>query len=493
MADLLRPENYVPKELFSPSALGLASLCEMAWFYRYVLGQKESDLLDWRDVAHLERPIKPTSKVATALDFAAYREDVKEFNRLTRRALGHAVHDTLAIHYDWHPPLALIDWTDRPGFVAVTGLPFLPAHEDCAEIYVEQYLELPWGPDDDPITVRGFADLLVRLFEQVHKSDVEVYAPASWVLLDYKTTYNFDYVPLLAELERDVAACFYALAVMVKLGLPELRCRWVYFLTDDKKPEDSRAVTFTITRDRAVEVLTPVEALAVRLRDFMRGYVALQGGDLRVLFSPKNDGLKQNPVQCANMFGTTCVFHHEQNGDCRPPLPTSGQRLVHLRKKDEVLGKRREFQRGLGARAPTRKRHRDARNGQKEAPRLPVARGSKGLAALPASPAPRGSSPRAGALPSARHETTDNNERNPTMVGKFDAAPEPGTTPATTPAPKTRAPRAPKAATAAEPAEETPALYLTAEKPAEGMSIELPHGSPLYNRNLAFVKAAFAE
>lgn len=476
MADLLRPENYQPKELFSPSGLGLASMCEMAWFYRYVLGQKESDLLDWRDVAHLERPVKPKEPPAmTALQLAAHREDVKEFNRLTRRALGHAVHDTLAIHYDWHPPLALIDWTDRPGYVAITGLPFLPAHEDCAEIYVEQYLELPWGPDSDPITVRGFADLLVRMLELVQKSEVEVYAPGRWVLVDYKTTYNFDYVPLQAELERDVAACFYALAVMVKLGLPELACRWVYFLTDDKKPEDSRAVTFTITRERAVGVLTPCEGLALKLRAIMRAHARHRG--------TQAERPSMNPVHCSNMFGSGCVYHHENGGDCRPPLPTSGQRLVHIRKKDAQLGARREFQRGLTMGTKPRRLHRLSRSDQSEKPRLP--------AALPASRARHGSAASHSAH-NAESNHTPTHEKRTDMAGKFDVAPDETATPAAA-APRTRAPRTPSAAKAAPAADDSPPLYLSAVKPTEGMSIEVPQGSPLYARNLAFVNAAFAE
>lgn len=477
MADLLRPEGYEPKEQFSPSGLGLASLCEMAWFFRYVLGMKESDLLDWSEVAHLTRPTKPDrGPNLTALQLAAHREDVKEFNRLTRRALGHAVHGVLAIHYEWHPPLSLIDWTDRPGYVAITGLPFLPAHEDCKEICVEQQLELAFGPDDDPVKVWGFADLIVQLLEQVHKSDVKVYAPGAWVLLDYKTTYNFDYVPLQAELEQDVAACFYALAVMVKLNLPELVCRWVYFLTDEKKPEDSRAVTFTITRAMAIETLTPVEALALKLRMVMRKLVRTYASEKAALAT----GLKHNPVHCANMFGSPCVYHHEQGGDCRPPQATSGQRLVHLRRKEEVLAKRREFQRGLTSGKPsTRRRHRDARNEQRPQP------------AQPGRARNRNAAP---AAVSARHVTTVNpQEKSTDMAGKFDAAPTDGP-PASPPATRTRAPRAAKPAAAAPAADsETPTLYLSGVKPAEGMSIEVPQGSPLYDRNLAFINAAFAD
>ncbi len=472
MADLLRPEGYEPREQFSPSGLGLASMCEMAWFFRYVLGQKESDLLDWSEAKELTRPEKPDQGPnLTALQLAAYREDVKEYNRLTRRALGHAVHNTLAIHYDWHPPLALIDWTDRPGFVAVTGLPFLPAHEDCEEIHVEQELTLDWGPDDDPLHVRGFADLIVRLLEQVHKSDVEVYAPGAWVLVDHKTTYTFDYVPLQSELEADVAACFYALAVMVKLGLPELQCRWVYFLTDEKKPEDSRAVTFRVTRDQAVAVLTPVETLALKLRLVMRQYVSLvKRKDLRVLFE-KGHHLKHNPVHCANMYGAPCVYHFEQGGDCRPPRATSGQRMVHLRRKDAQLGARREFQRSLGGQAPARRKHRDARNGQS--------------AGAKAHPQPR-SGPRPTPPHSARHETTvPTTERELHMAGKFDAAPEPGAATAATTTAGTRAPRTPKAPKAAE----VPPIFLVS---GDDVRVEVPPGSPLHAKCLAVLEALYS-
>lgn len=465
MAELLRPESYEPKEQFSPSGLGLASLCEMAWFYRYVFGQKEADLLDWGQAKELERPEKPTEGSPARL-LAAHREDVKEFNRLTRRALGHAVHSVFALHYDWHPPLALIDWTDRPGAVAIAGLPFLPAHEDCAEIHVEQELSMQWGPDDDPVKVWGFADLIVRLLEKVECSDAEVYKPGSWVLLDYKTTYNFDYVPLVEELERDVAACFYALECMVKLELAAMPCRWVYFLTDEKKPEDSRAVTFTITRERAIEVLTPIEALALKLRMVMRRFGALTPPPGRPEFQRKQDAhllLKHNPVHCENMFGAPCVYYHQSGGDCRPPRATAGQRIAHLRTKEDLLRKRREFQRSLQNGAPSPRRPRKGRTLKATAPR------------------------------SARHVTSTENEGRQDTMGKFNTEGGPPAETTATAAPKTRAPRTPKAAPAAPPADETPALYLTSEKPAEGVSLEVPQGSPLYARNLAFINAAFAE
>lgn len=460
MADLLRPDDYEPKEQFSPSGLGLASMCEMAWFYRYVLGQKESDLLSWADAKDLERPEKPPASSPAAM-LAAHREDVKEFNRLTRRALGHAIHDVLYIHYDWHPPLSLIDWTDRPGAVAIAGLPFLPAHEELAEAYPEQELELAWGPDEDPIKVWGFADLIVRMFEEgVKVSDVEVYAPGAWVLIDYKTTYNFDWIPLREELEQDVAACFYALACMVKLELAEMPCRWVYFLTDEQKPEDARAVTFTITREQAIKVLTPVETLAERLRDAMRAYVALGNGDLRCL------GLKHNPVHCENIYGSRCVYHFEQGGDCRPPRATTGQRMTHLHTRETMLRKRREF-------------NATQRNGQSVKPRK--SRGASPGQARRTATASR----------SARHVTADTtNERKSTM-GKFNqeaaagAPAENGAAPAA--APRTRAPRQPRAAAAAE---QTPPLYLLA---GDDVKVEIPVGSPLHKRAVAVLEALYAE
>lgn len=306
---LLYPKNYTPREQWSPSGLSLAASCEMAWFYRYVLGIKEDDLLSWEDVEHLKRPAK-AAKDASAAEQAVAREAIKEYNRLTRRALGHAAHDILARYYDWHPPLALIDWHTRPGRVAVKGLDYLPDPSQ-GQFFVEQELSMQWGG----LFVRGFADL-------VH------FDGESWVLYDYKTTYNFDYISTPDQLQNDAAACFYALAVMVAEDLTELRCRWVYFLTDEEKEPDAQVVDFGITREHAIKVLEPYEQIALQTRELMR---------LADVKAPQ-----PNPTSCDDYNG--CVYHHTRGGPCKPPRATTSQLIAKERLTQKLMQERKAAQ-----------------------------------------------------------------------------------------------------------------------------------------------------
>ncbi len=466
---LVAPDDYEPKEQWSPS--GLSYDCDHAWALRYIQGLREADLPEWPDVAHLERPAE-VPKGAPAIDIAARQIRLKNFNRLTRRALGHAIHDVLARHYDWHPPHELIDWNDFPGRVALAGLGYLPAVEACGTIEVEVELAMAWGPADDPVKVWGFADLIVTAWPEALGLPNNADGTAEWFLVDYKSTYTFDYVPLVEELLDDVAACFYALAVMVREGLDHLRCRWVYFRTDDQLPEDSRKVDFTITREHAIKVLAPYEAKALRLRRAMRESQALRRWYVgRPLFT-KHEALKQRPTTCGDFGG--CVYHHERGGPCRPPKPTTGQLAKKQLETRETLRKRREAQRAN--RGVQREGARPKRDRTSE---LPRERGAEARASLPLS----------------AHHVTETTRRT-TNMGRFadarkgaaaggaaadagaaaggaaEGAADAGTATGAGKPPK--APKAPRAAAA------PPALGLTLQVEG-GPSIPLPAGSKLHD------------
>lgn len=481
---LVYPTSYEPREQWSPSGLSTGDGCEMAWFLRYVLGIKEADLRSWEEVAHLERPKKPEEGYTTALEEAQHRARVKEYNRLTRRALGHAVHDILARHFDWHPPHALIDWYARPGLVAIEALHYLPAPEECGTIGVEAELEMFWGPDEDPLRIWGFADLIVRLgapleFELSPKNEagpavLGVLMPGVWLLVDYKSTYNFDNVPLASELVADVAANFYALAIMVRENLDELRCRWVYVRTDEEKPEASQKVDFTITREGALAVLAPYEALALRLREKLR--LAKDSPMYAAKLS------MQNPAAC-DKYGRpgvpNCLHHKANGGKCNPPRLTASQAIKTNIERDALLQARRDAQR--------------------ERPKVPRAR--KGAIAVCRADTPR-------AALSAHHQPRAVNESTGNIMGRFSAerqaaaaanggaaatAPADSGAGGATPPAAARAPRAPRAAAAAKPAASAaagalPALSLQVEG---GPSIPLPVGSDLHTRACKLVDVLF--
>jgi len=290
-------------------------------------------------------------------------------------------------------------------------------------------------------------------------------------LLDYKSTYTFVYVPLASELLDDVAACFYALAVMVKRGLDQLKCRWVYFRTDDQLPEDSRKVDFTITREHAIEVLAPYEAKALRLREIMRYELQdrkkLYPGNKVITLKPEMDA-----TSCGDFGG--CVYHHEHGGPCRPPKATPGQIAAKLIRTTDLLRKRREAQKAL-------------RGVQSERARATPRRGAETKRRV-------GNDTRKREAPTPSHSAHHVTEESTThIMGRFSdarknaaaggaAATEPEAAasgnaeaaPAATP--RTRAPRAPNKAAA--PAGD--ALGLTLQV-TNGPSIPLPAGSKLHD------------
>ncbi len=326
---------YVPREQVSPS--GLSTLARCGWLYaqRYIFGIKEDDPPNWWEVRNLKRPEKP-EEGASAHEIAEHREAVQEYNRLTRRSLGQAIHHVLQVYFDWHPPLVDV-WQDEewawPCAVVTAGLDYLPDPKDCKVMWLEEEHGFNMGPAADPLRVFGFLDFLALLK-----------LGFGWLLVDYKSTYNLDYAVPPDELRDDVQACSYALAVMVEHNLQVLACRWIYFSTDEKKPAAARAVDFTITRAHAVEVLEAHEERALEAREGMRNPKLAR--TLPVL--------QPNPTACGDFGG--CVYHADQDGPCNPPKPSKGEAVKAEKAKRELLARRRAYWRGHGSTTTKAKR-----------------------------------------------------------------------------------------------------------------------------------------
>lgn len=67
---------------------------------------------------------------------------------------------------------------------------------------------------------------------------------------DHKSTAGIQWIKTVNELEQDISANAYALALMRQTGSPSVYCRWVYTTRDAKH---SLPVDFTITREMAEE------------------------------------------------------------------------------------------------------------------------------------------------------------------------------------------------------------------------------------------------
>lgn len=313
---LVIPKSYTPREQFSPSGLELLATCGHKWGLRYIRGIKEAELSNWEEVCHLARPPKPKDSDSYHKK-AMLRDELKEYNRLTRRALGQAVHFVSEVHYDWHPPLREVDWDDRPAVLFMAGLYLLPDPDKCDVLWLEEELSLEIGPANDPLALFGFIDLVAK------------FKGGKWRLYDLKSTYSFGYCKTPEELVDDVQACFYALAVMVEQGLTELECRWVYFLTDETKRPDARGVDFVITRAHAERVLRPHSRRALKARAAMRAPRAAR----RTL-----PVLAPNVLSCDSYGG--CL--HKDTVFCRPPKASKGALFAAAQAQKDLLRKRRE-------------------------------------------------------------------------------------------------------------------------------------------------------
>jgi PD-(D/E)XK nuclease superfamily len=324
---LLVPKSYTPREQFSPSGLSVLERCGWQWLLRYLRGVREDDLLSWDDAQHLERPVKPDAD-APAIEHAKHRDAVKEHNRLTKRALGHAIHHAMQVYYDWHPPLVDV-WRDPDWYqvcaLATAGLRLLPSERDMSWLGTEVEVSL----DIAGVRVFGFIDLIAHIGKGWRRRTK---------LIDYKSTGNLDWAPTPDEMLEDVAACFYALAVMVAEDSSEVDCLWVYFLTDPEKKPDAWSVEFTITREQAIATLTAHEE---------RAELALEALDMWATEPDRARTLpvvQPNAMACGDFGG--CVYHPDkERGLCRPPKLTTGQTLQIDTDKRELLTKRREYRR----------------------------------------------------------------------------------------------------------------------------------------------------
>lgn len=318
---MIEEEPFVPLELFRPSGLSKARLGSRIWAFTYILNLREPQPL-WADIKDIPKPVakiksKPTDEEKKA---------IKAYNKRRRPALGTEVHARLE---QYMSGAGDVDWSDEPGRIALSGLPHLPSPSKCLLVECEQKVTLdltflagvyPWANAEfyaDPIVFSGTRDLMCQL------------ADGSYLLLDHKTTYTFDWidrdktiktVKTPEQLIADEQVNVYGLSIMQKYGLTELPCRWVYYRTEGDPA--AKQVDFTITRAGAESYVANLVVLALELRALMRT-------------TPQTlaaiNGIECNVLSCGKFVG--CVYHPDQGGPCTPPVLTMGERLVQLRKK----------------------------------------------------------------------------------------------------------------------------------------------------------------
>lgn len=315
----IAPDHTVD-ENFGPSLLKQFGQCPTAAYLGHVVGWREPEIL-WADL-----PPEPPKK--TKEDKKKHREWV----RIMRPALGTEGHARLEAYYRGKQ----VDWYDKPGAVVLAGLHFLPPPDKCSIIEPEQEITLDLSflldefPElkNDELVLRGTRDLLVRLDAEWTCGAGVTFDYFSFLLVDFKTTYTFDFfdrektkktVKTPAELDEDEQAWIYGLSVMQKYDLSELRCRWVYFRTEESPA--SQPVDFVLTRaDAEAGVRRLVRERALAFRALIRK-------------RPPVEQIAHNFEHCDAYGG--CQYRHDKGDKC-PHVETTGAKLLRLSKKKQA-------------------------------------------------------------------------------------------------------------------------------------------------------------
>jgi hypothetical protein len=325
--------GYVPREQWSASGLSHDRACRRSYALRYLEGRKEIELA-WLEAEALPEPPK-APKNASALEKERAKAAKKAWNKKRRPACGKASHGIQEAYYRqgvaglWHPPMAWLDMSEafhtKPGEILLPGLALMPAPRECLDALIEDPIRLRWEflpahlreqVEADPITFSGFKDLVLVTAEGVlhwhAESDCYYVAPEfdpgdglvadvtgvreheqaardrgerfwSISLKDLKTTYDFasKAVKSPEDLATDEQASLYALDVMQRFDLNRLECTWVYCRSEGKP--DARAVTFTVLRSDAEEIVTALVERALELRKLMRACPQLSAADAAAL------------------------------------------------------------------------------------------------------------------------------------------------------------------------------------------------------------------
>lgn len=263
---LFYKQYFQPREQFSSSQLETAE-CPRAWGYRYLSG------LRTREYSWLESLSGEGTKKDRSLAF------------------GKALHSAAEAYYQ----TGNFDQTSAPGRALLAGLHLLPHPTQCQTIEIE----LPIDLGTEPAFI-GYKDLVTQV-------------NGEWYLFDYKSTKSFDYQKGLDDrtvrmgsrsfeihgLRNDLAGASYAVDVMRKKSLTNLRGRWVYFKSEGRPEAKATDVSWQLSR--AEEILGQGLIKAESLVKYIRGQA-------------RTSDLPANGDKCEAFGG--CPYHKDRNGPC---------------------------------------------------------------------------------------------------------------------------------------------------------------------------------
>lgn len=293
----------MPRPYHSASSIETGARCRRAWAYRYLGGLRDPEL-SWADIEAKRVAFTP---------------------RQRSTALGKAMHSHLEAWYGSDGTAGALDWSSLPAQVALSGAHLLP-HPSLCEARTEEAIGdvlLPPRPDAEPgsptrallvhgVLWAGYKDLRAL---PTHAEAERLGLPlGEWVLHDYKSTSSIASWALTpATLATNIAANLYGLDDCIRLDVPRVWARWVYFET--KHARRAKCVDADIVRDDALALLEAPALLARELDQITRV-----------------EDAPQNPHACGDFGG--CPFHIKAGGPCNARRSIGG--LIQARVKKEI-------------------------------------------------------------------------------------------------------------------------------------------------------------
>lgn len=311
--------HWYPKEQLSPTQLSMFAQCRRKWTLAYLFGIKEGK----RGKSKLLGSVIHACLEAYQRGGNVYDPDLRELERELAHLTDRERADLLA---------------EGPRR-AIVAVPFIPKPGE-ADLYPEQKYEGVCAVSDileetagDPLRFVLKLDLLA-MFHATCPGD-----PGAWFLYDYKSTKGkrvtgkgFDpwfYVPTVEALQHDVQAIFYALEAMLRLGLDEIWCRWVYTNTDPKELPVSKCVDFHMTREHCQRQIEPWLVQACEMRRQVRESMD-RNGPPEFESVPAPSALPPAPDSPCDAYGG-CPYRAKALGPCDPGHGSIG--LAVLRAK----------------------------------------------------------------------------------------------------------------------------------------------------------------
>lgn len=302
---------FVPREIFSPSQIGVFRDCQAKWGYTYLLGKRGA----------------PTKAAQ----------------------LGTRIHTQLERHF-WGEPMDL-ERDPEACRRAIAGLHLFPDPSEASEIRVEGVITYQGGYDDlhraqkisinfdtkpvlgESILLNGYVDLSMGFgAPTAHTSGGK--KGLDWYLFDHKSCRTYEYQLTPEDLGSDLQGNIYAYDLMVGQQVEYVPARWVYTRTEGAP--DARSTDWTFTLEETISNLKILLAPTFEMRDLVK---------LRRAENLDVESLPKNKDSCPKYGG--CPHHPRKGGPC--PIGLDLGKLLSPKEPKELKAESQMVESSLAA------------------------------------------------------------------------------------------------------------------------------------------------